>query len=95
MTQPHFRQAIIEYIRAEAKPADKFSHQARLFALACQLAGKKPFDEVNLTQIRLVNQMQILESVGSRIGTVLSDVRGALLSELEDASVVKVYKKRE
>jgi hypothetical protein len=46
--------------------------------------GKKPFDEANLTRIRLVNQMQILESVDSRIGTVLSDVRGALLSELED-----------
>jgi uncharacterized protein len=45
MTQPHFRQAIIEYIRAEANPPDKFSHQPRLFALACQLAGAQLFDE--------------------------------------------------
>jgi uncharacterized protein len=45
VTQPNFRQAIMDYIRAEAKPPDKFSHQPRLFALACQLAGKKPFDE--------------------------------------------------
>jgi len=35
----------MDYIRAEAKPPDKFSHQPRLFALACQLAGSEPFDE--------------------------------------------------
>ncbi len=45
MAQPHFRQAIIDYIQAEAKPPDKFSHQPRLFALARQLAGNEPFDE--------------------------------------------------
>jgi len=45
MTQPTFREAIVEYIRAEAKPPEKFSHQPRLFALACQLAGSQPFDE--------------------------------------------------
>jgi uncharacterized protein len=45
MTQPHFRQAIIDYIRTEAKPRDKFSHQPRLFDLACRLAGGQPFDE--------------------------------------------------
>ncbi len=47
-------------------------------------SGKAPFDELNLTKIRLVNQMQILKAMNSRIGTVLADVRGALLSELED-----------
>jgi len=45
MSQPSFRQAIIDYIRAEAKPPDKFSHQPRLFTLACRLAGGQPFDE--------------------------------------------------
>ena len=45
MRQPDYRQALIDYIRAEAKPPDKFSHQPRLFALACQLAGTEPFDE--------------------------------------------------
>jgi len=45
MTQSNFRQAIIDYIRAEAKPPDKFSHQPRLFALACQLASEQAFDE--------------------------------------------------
>ena len=45
MTQLDYRKAIIDYIRAEAKPPDKFSHQPRLFALACQLAGNQPFDE--------------------------------------------------
>ena len=56
--------------------------------------GKKPFDEVNLTRIRLINQMQILESVGFRIGTVLADVRGALLSELEDRELEAARKLR-
>jgi hypothetical protein len=49
--------------------------------------GKKPFDEVNLTRVRLTNQLQILASVSSRIGKVLADVKGALLSELEDAEL--------
>src|SRR5690349_12947763 len=39
------REKIIEYIRAQAKPPDKFSHQARLFELARNLAGSQPFDE--------------------------------------------------
>jgi uncharacterized protein len=43
-----FRQAIVDYIRANALPPDKFSHQPRLFALACSLAGGEPFDEAVL-----------------------------------------------
>lgn len=46
--------------------------------------GKKPFDEQNVTGARLLNQMQILASLSSRFGTVLADVRGAILAELED-----------
>lgn len=49
--------------------------------------GKKPFDEVNLTRVRLTNQLQILASVSSRIGHVLADVKGALLAELEDGEL--------
>jgi hypothetical protein len=45
---------------------------------------KKPFDELNLTQVRVVNQVQILSSIQSRLGSVLADVRGSLLAELED-----------
>ncbi len=40
-----FRQAIVERIRSEAKPPDKFSHQARLYELAKRLAGAEPFDD--------------------------------------------------
>jgi hypothetical protein len=50
-------------------------------------SGKIPFDQKNITAIRLVNQMQILESISSRIGAVLADVRGVLLSELEDGEL--------
>ncbi len=46
--------------------------------------GAKPFNEMNLTSIRLLNQVQILASIQSRIDSVLSDVQGALLAELED-----------
>src|SRR5439155_26990394 len=46
--------------------------------------GGKPFDEKNLTGLRLLNQLQILESIQSRIDSVITDVQGALLAELED-----------
>jgi uncharacterized protein len=45
VNQPDYRAAIAEYIRAEAKPPDKFSHQPRLYALACSLADGQPFDD--------------------------------------------------
>jgi hypothetical protein len=49
--------------------------------------GKKPFDEKNLTTLRVVNQAQILESLNSRINSVLGDIKGTLLSELEDGEL--------
>lgn len=45
MTQPDYRPTLIEYIRANAKPLDKFSHQPRLYRLATRLAEGKPFDD--------------------------------------------------
>jgi uncharacterized protein len=45
MSQPGYRQAIADYIRVEARPTDKFSHQPRLYELARRLAGDKPFDD--------------------------------------------------
>ena len=41
----NFRQVIIERIQNEARPPDKFSHQARLYELAKRLAGTEPFDD--------------------------------------------------
>ena len=40
-----WRQSIIEYIRSEAQPVDKFGHQPRLYALACQLGQGLAFDD--------------------------------------------------
>lgn len=40
-----WRQAVVDYIRANAKPPDKFSHQARLYRLACLLAEGKAFED--------------------------------------------------
>jgi len=45
MSHPPYRSAIIEYIRAQAKPPDKFSHQLRLYHLATQLAEGRSFDD--------------------------------------------------
>ena len=45
MSQPGYRQAIVDYIRAQAKPPDKFSHQARLYQLAKRLAEGRPYDD--------------------------------------------------
>ena len=45
MSHPDYRAAIAEYIRAQANPPDKFSHQPRLHHLACQLAESQPFDD--------------------------------------------------
>lgn len=42
---PHFREAIVGYIRANAIPADKFSHQPRLYRLAVRLAEGAAFDD--------------------------------------------------
>ena len=45
MEQSTYRRAITEYIRSNAKPPDKFSHQARLYRLAQQLAEDKAYDD--------------------------------------------------
>jgi uncharacterized protein len=45
MSEPAYRAAIIEFIERNANPPDKFSHQARLYALAVELAEGKPFDD--------------------------------------------------
>lgn len=43
--QPDWRPALADYIRAQARPPDKFSHQPRLHQLARQLAEDQPFDD--------------------------------------------------
>jgi uncharacterized protein len=40
-----FRESISQYIRAQAKPPDKFSHQPRLYRLAASLAAKQTYDD--------------------------------------------------
>lgn len=45
MTQTAYREAIVEYIRVQARPPDKFSHQLRLYRLAKRLAEDRPYDD--------------------------------------------------
>ena len=42
---PPWRQQLADYIRAQAQPVDKFSHQPRLYALACELADGVSVDD--------------------------------------------------
>lgn len=45
METPGYRGAVMEYIRANALPREKFSHQPRLYRLACTLGAGTPFDD--------------------------------------------------
>ena len=45
MTASSWRDAVTDYIRAEAQPADKFGHQPRLYALACRIAEGEQCDD--------------------------------------------------
>lgn len=45
MTSHTWRQQLCDYIRRQALPVDKFSHQPRLYALACSLGTNLPYDD--------------------------------------------------
>jgi uncharacterized protein len=45
MTATDFRSAIVEYIREQAKPVDKFSHQERLYALTQEIGAGQTYDD--------------------------------------------------
>jgi uncharacterized protein len=40
-----WRESVVEYIRAEAQPVDKFGHQPRFYALACRVGQGMPYDD--------------------------------------------------
>jgi uncharacterized protein len=40
-----WRESVVNYIRAEAQPGDKFGHQPRLYALACRVGEGMAFDD--------------------------------------------------
>ena len=40
-----FRAAIVDYIRAQARPVDKFSHQERLYALTREIGAGQIYDD--------------------------------------------------
>lgn len=45
MSDAYWRDAVIDYIRAEALPVDKFGHQPRLYALALDLGEGMEYDD--------------------------------------------------
>jgi uncharacterized protein len=45
MNAPGFRDALVAYIREQAKPVDKFSHQPRLYALTRDVGAGHTYDD--------------------------------------------------
>jgi uncharacterized protein len=45
MTQAAWRDSVVAYIRAEARPIDKFGHQPRLYALATKIGQGMDYDD--------------------------------------------------
>ena len=45
MQSNHFRSAIVDYIREQAKPVDKFSHQPRLYELTKAVGAGQRYDD--------------------------------------------------
>lgn len=45
MNSSGWRNSVIEYIRAQAQPADKFGHQPRVYALACRIGEGMSYDD--------------------------------------------------
>lgn len=45
MKPSDFRAALVDYIRAEAKPVDKFSHQERLYTLTREIGVGQSYDD--------------------------------------------------
>jgi uncharacterized protein len=45
MSSIDFRRTLVDYIREQAKPVDKFSHQARLYELTREIGVDKSYDD--------------------------------------------------
>ena len=45
MTLPGWRQFVVDYIRAEAQPVDKFGHQPRLYAITLRIGEGLEYDD--------------------------------------------------
>lgn len=45
MNQAGWRHSVVDYIRANALPADKFGHQPRLYAWACRIGEGLDYDD--------------------------------------------------
>jgi uncharacterized protein len=45
VNSPDFRTALVEYIREQCRPVDKFSHQPRLYALTQEIGAGQNYDD--------------------------------------------------
>jgi len=56
-----WRKSVVEYIRAEALPVDKFGHQPRLYALALRLGEGMEFDDEILFAAAWMHDLGVFE----------------------------------
>lgn len=59
MPQPAYREAIVDFVRAQAKPPDKFSHQLRVYQVAKGLAEGRPYDDDILYAAALMHDLGV------------------------------------
>lgn len=57
------------------------------FGAAQDIHGKPKWNANNIVALRIVNQIQILASLASRLDSVLADVTGHLFAELQDGEL--------
>ena len=80
----------ISYYKIDPKrklvDAQNYVIQDFIMGIAARIDHQKEplWDINNVTAIKVCNQLQILHSLETRIDSVLSDVQGSLLSELQD-----------
>jgi hypothetical protein len=84
------------YINPKRKVVDETSYTLQdyiqLVGPEKDSLGRTPYDKHYAAKIRLINQFQILSALRSRLDTVLSDVKGHLFAELQDAELTAASK---
>jgi uncharacterized protein len=61
MSDTHWRDAVVAYIRDAARPVDKFGHQPRLYALACRIGDGLPYDDDILFAAAWMHDLGVFE----------------------------------
>jgi hypothetical protein len=86
---PEFRSYYEVDRKRKAYSVDTYAIQDYVMAFGASqdVYGKPKWDANSIVALRVVNQMQILASLASRLDSVLADVTGHLFAELQDGEL--------